>query len=115
MTKDSIRNIERAFKRALQDSFFGIYGQLNLRSIMMHKKSFFELLLEDPRAAYEIVKSAVASEEGAKFFFEEAILKALALALGKPGLEKELAARIMNDETEKAREFIKKAISQVDP
>ena len=115
MTRDKMRSIEGAFKRALQESFFGIYGQLNLRSMMLYKKRFFELLLEDPKAAYEIVKGSVASEEGARFFFEEAILRALALALGKPGLERELAAKIIGGEEEGAKESIRKALSQIDP
>jgi hypothetical protein len=115
MKGDAVKSIERAFRRALQESFFGIYGQLNLRSMMLYKKSFFELLLDDPQAAFEIVKGSIASEEGARFFFEEAVLKALALALGRPGLEKELAAKVIGGEREEAKKAIKRVLAEADP
>ena len=115
MKGDTIKGIERAFRRALQESFFGIYGQLNLRSMLLYKKSFFELLLDNPKAAYDIVKGSIASEEGARFFFEEAILRALALALGRPGLEKELAAKILSKAEAEAREALRELLADNDP
>ncbi len=85
----------------------GFIRLLDSMCLPRYGKKFLELLIDDPKEAYEFIKQRYGGDEAsADFAMLSLILKPIAIKLGKPGLEYELLKVVKEGDSDKFKKLI---------
>ena len=102
-----IEELVRYVRQWAESRIPGFLRMLDNVCLAKFGKRFVELLLHNPREAYEFIKQRYGGDEAsADFALLSLILKPIAIKLDRPGLEYELLELIKKGDSEKLKELI---------
>ncbi len=101
-------DVLRFVKQWIESRIPGFLRLLDAISLARYGKKFLDLLLSNPKDAYNLVKEKYGGDEAsADFVFVTLILKPIASKLGKLGLEYEMLRYVKEGDADKLRDLLR--------
>ncbi len=102
-----IEELVRYVRQWAESRIPGFLRMLDNVCMAKYGKKFVELLIENPKEAYEFIKQRYGGDEAsADFALVSLILKPIAIKLGRPGLEYELLELVKRGDAKSIRMLI---------